>query len=150
MSEPYMYYIDKRPGNTEHLIGVNWVYVWMLKNLSSWESIETWNMEESYGTLRPDAVVGIRNKVTKELRIQFVELDLATSGNKFEKVAKYNFFYTSEAYLGCWWEPLVKKFPSVLVVTTSPAKADFIRRKVKEENENEVVFRVMTLAEVAM
>ena len=136
--QPYVYFIGKRPGMLEHRIGLNWVYVWTVRNLAKWETLERWNYEEDYGLLRPDAVMAIRNSFTKEYRVAFVEFD--NSPNDFDKVAKYNAFYASEKYLSCWWYPHVDRFPSVLIVSVS--RADHIRRKVESENTHGIRFEV--------
>ena len=147
MSEPYFYYVNKRPGQVEHVLAVSWVYVWLRMNLRSWEKMHSFERETTnYRVLRPDGFVAIKNVWENKFRFCFIEMNIAESGNKFEKVAKYNTLYASEGYYGSWWVPLSDRFPPVIVVTTG--REQQIRECIKAENTNNLEFQVFTLDQI--
>jgi hypothetical protein len=146
MSEPYFYYTDKKPGQIEHVLGMSWVYVWLKSNLHSWEQLHSFQREIDYRILRADGFAAIKNVWTNKYRFLFLEMDIAKSGNKFDKVSKYNTFYTNEGYLGAWWVPLTERFPPVMIVTTG--RKERIQGIVKAENANGLEFQVFTLEEI--
>ena len=113
--QPYHYFLEK-PGQIEHTVWVNWAYIWIRKNLKKWEELQSFQTEADFGVLRADAVAGVKNTVTGELKIYFVEVDLGH--NAFDKVKKYNRLYEEDRYLTAWWVPLVNRFPAILVFTT--------------------------------
>lgn len=39
---PYIYFQEKKHGRIEHLVALNWVRCWMLRQLKSWESFYRW------------------------------------------------------------------------------------------------------------
>ena len=105
-----------------------------------------WEYEVDYELLRCDAFCGIKNTVTGKVRFMFIEMDIYESGNAFDKVAKYNALYTTDKYLGYWWNEVAEKFPEVLVVTTGDPER--IYRKVEKENVANLAFRVLVLDRV--
>lgn len=115
LGQPYCYYIDRKPEQLEHRLGVNWIRLWLMKRLKSWEQIYCWNYEVNYGALRPDGLLGIKNTATGTYRFMFIEYDRGF--NKFDKVEKYERWYDSGGYTGQWWVEYVDKFPSILVVS---------------------------------
>lgn len=140
INEPFFYYLDKRPGQVEHVLGVSWVYVWVNLKLNSWEKLHSFEREITFKILRSDGLVSIKNNVTKELRFMFIEMDIAESGNKFKKSELYNKLYSTEGYKGTWWSSLLKRFPQVVVVTTDNVK------KIQERiGSSEIEFRVYSL-----
>lgn len=111
----YEYFIGKRPSQNEHILMVNWVYIWILYNLRSWEKLERFDFEQDYGILRSDAFVFIKNKFTDKNKFLFIEVDM--SDNPFDKVEKYNRLYEEERYSGWWWVKLTDRFPKILIFT---------------------------------
>ena len=148
ISEPYFYYLDKKPGQIEHVLGVSWVYVWIMSTLNSMERIHCFDREvKDYKLIRPDAFVGIKNLWKDSLTFFFVELDIGESGNDFGiKVRRYNDLYKSEGYVNQWWVPLSKRFPPIIVVTTGRVKT--LREKIQKENVHNLEFRVYSLDQV--
>lgn len=146
LTEPYCYYTGPRHGRLEHLLDLNWVYVWFTAGLKAWEQVHCFNYEPPLGILQPDAFCGIRNSVTGRCKFWFVELD--RSANDFDKVEKYNQYYGTEAYIGQWWRKLADRFPTILVVTTTARRATNILKRIKDENEHGLNFKVMLLNEI--
>lgn len=144
--EPYCYYIGSKPGNLEHTLALNWVYIWFIKGLKSWEQIHCFNTEVVYGELRCDAFVAIKNKVTGKIKLCFVELDRAT--NPFDKVPKYNHFYQTDGYRKCWWYDVADRFPVVLIVTTTHKRAANIQKRIDAENINGLEFKTVLLDDI--
>jgi hypothetical protein len=148
VDQPYYYYAGRKPGQIDHTLGLNWIYVWRISNLQSWEALEHFEHEPDYKQIRPDALTVIRNKVTGESRLQFVEMDMAGSGNEFDKVHKYNQFYESGAYEQCWWVDIATRFPPVLVVTTGVSRGTAVQKLIDRENVNDLEFRVQLLDQI--
>lgn len=143
LSEPYYYYLNKKPGQVEHILGISWAYVWVIKTLNSWEKLHSFEREVVFKNLRSDAFIAIKNIVTGEFRFAFLEMDIAESGNPFKKPELYDALYASEGYQGKWWSPLLKRFPPVIVVTTDKVI------KIKDRiGTSEVEFRVYSLESI--
>lgn len=138
----YCYYLDPK-GLLKHRIGVNWVRMWTPKRLSGWEKLHSWSYEQDYKILRCDGFIAIKNTVTGGFKFTFLELDRGT--NTFDKVTKYNTLYDQEKYTGWWWVPLAKGFPTVQVVTVSPARKRFIEEQIEAGNKNKLEFKVQLL-----
>lgn len=147
MAEPYFYYIPgKKPGQIEHVLAVSWVYTWLRSNLKSWERLHSFERESNYKILRPDGFVAIKNVWENKYRFCFIEMDVAESGNKFDKIAKYNTLFASEGYYGSWWVPLTERFPPVIVVTTG--REQQVREYIKLDNINNLEFQVFSLDQI--
>lgn len=144
LDQPYAYYLDaeSRIDQMAHTVLLNWVYCWQLRRLKSWERIHSWSYEMDYGILRADAFAAIKNTVTGTFRFAFVELDRAESGNKFDKITKYNDLYESDNYADSWWLPLATRFPPVIVATTTTRRKGRIERALERENRNGLEFQV--------
>jgi len=148
LSEPYFYYMDRKPGQIDHVLGVSWVYTWVVLSLSSMEKVHCFDREvKGYKTIRPDAFLGIKNLWQDAYYFYFVELDISRSGNDFgKKVKKYNDLFNSASYMGLWWVSLTKRFPAIIVVTTGRVKT--IKEKIEKENVNGLEFRVYSLDQI--
>lgn len=147
IDEPYFYYIDRKPGQVEHVLGVSWIYTWVRMTLTNMEKLHCFEREvKAYKIVRPDAFMGVKHLLTGNLSFYFMEFDMAESGNDFDKVAKYNTLYSSEGFSHAWWVPLSKRFPAVVVVTTG--NKERIKERVKAENTNGLEFRIYTLNEI--
>ncbi len=133
LGEPYYYYLDKRPGQLEHVLGVNWIYIWLRKHVRSWERFHAFDWEPDYGLIRPDGFASIKNLGTSEFRHHFVEFDVSDSRHPFDKkVKKYNEFYRNGKYKSLWWSECATGFPSIITVTTG--NPDKLREKINREN----------------
>ena len=143
VSQPYHYYTGKAPGQPEHRLATNWIYLWMLKNLKNWETLHSFDYEPDYKLLRADALASVKNKVTGKFLFYFIEADL--SHNPFDKVKKYNDLYASERYAGSWWVNLADRFPAVIVATESESRLKAIQKAVDEENVHGLEFRAYLL-----
>jgi len=146
INESYVYYLDKKSGQIEHLVATNWVYVWMLGKLQTWETLYHWSYEVDLGIIRPDALCGIKNTVTGAVSWWFIELD--RSENKFDKVAKYSKYYGDKLYQGQWWAKQAKAFPRVLVVTDSESRFKTIKGHIENENIHNLRIEVMLLHQI--
>ena len=118
--QPFYYFVGKMSGQLEHRLGVNWVYLWLLLSLKSWETLHCFDYEIDYKVLRADAFAAVKNKVNKErpFKFYYVEFDRAESGNKFDKFDKYTGLFQSERYMEyyTWWLPLADRFPAVIII----------------------------------
>jgi hypothetical protein len=140
----YAYYFE-RPGQLEHLIGVNWIRIWLQVTCASWEKVESFSYEMKYRELRTDGFAAIKNTVTGKHRFCFIEYD-RTVNNTFDKVPKYGKLYTSGNYATSWWVELTNRFPAILVV--SEKRAEQIRKIVKEQNSAGLEFKAYSLDEI--
>lgn len=151
LEDPFFYYLEKRPGQLEHRLAVNWVYVWFrkVKAKKGWEKLHSFDREVPYEQIvRPDGFAVIKNIPYGTLTFYFVEMDIAKSGNAFDKVKKYNALYQSEKYLGYWWGTIATGFPSIIIVTTTDRKKKTILEKIHRENESGLDFQVYTLEQI--
>ena len=139
LGQPYCYYSSKKPLQQEHRLGMNWIRLWLLLQLRSWEKIYSFNYEINYSVLRPDGLIGIYNTVTNKYRFVFIEYDRGF--NKFDKVTKYENWYDSDGYANQWWVKYVMRFPKVLVVSEKTPK-------VKSKLEFEIVSYEKIMEEV--
>ena len=146
LTEPFCYFVGKKNGRLEHLLALNWVYVWFTAGLKAWEQMHCFSYEANYKLLQTDAFAAVKNTVTGKFRFYFVELD--RSQNDFDKVRKYNQLYQDDGYTGRWWSELTDRFPTVLVVTNSTKRAAHIRQRVEKENTSGLEFKVMLLDEI--
>lgn len=146
LTEPYCYFVGRKHGRLEHLLELNWVYVWLVNGLKSWEQIQCFSHEYNLGILQADAFAGIRNTVTGKIKFYFVEMD--RSDNDFDKVEKYNRWYESDGYAGQWWTDLADRFPVILVVTTTASRRARIMERIKRENTRGLEFKVLLLSEI--
>ena len=142
----YVYYIGKKRGDFEHLVGTNWFYVWFISRKCWWEEIERWDLEQDYGILRCDGFMAVKNTVTEEHNFYFVEYD--RSNNKFDKVRKYVEFYEQEKYEGFWWVEYTKKFPVINIITTDEQRLQVIQDDIKEENTAGLRFKTCLVDEM--
>jgi hypothetical protein len=142
LDEPYAYYIDlsAKVEQMEHLVALNWVYVWMEVRRKSWEMLYCFEYERDYGVLRADALAIIKNAATGALRVLFVELD--RGGNGFDKVKRYNDLYESEKYANEWWAPKATRFPAVILATTNHKRERRIQEVINRDNRNGLEFIV--------
>jgi len=147
IDEPYYYYANKKPGQLEHVLGVSWIYTWVNSSLSTAMVLHSFEREVVYKTLRPDALICVKNTWSSSFSFFYAEFDIAESGHDFgEKVRRYNEFYASGEYLKMWWVPLTKRFPVIRVVTTG--RIDAIQKKIAKENVNNLEFQVFSLQRI--
>lgn len=139
-------YYHNRPGALAHLLGVNWIRLSLEKTMKSWEVMHSFKYEADFGILRADGLAAIKNTVTGKFRFFLIEMDRATNG--FDKVEKYGQLYESGGYTGHWWVKLTERFPSVLVVTTTPQRKAFIQGLIKKQNTAGLEFQVSLLEEI--
>lgn len=140
INQPYVYFIPpKRPQNLDHLIAVNWVYIYLHK---VYEAIESWIREykgwDSFG-VRPDALARIHGLYYA------VEVDRAESRNRFDKIEKYNSLYEDhgEEVMQLLNNP--PKFLRIIIVTTDIKRRGKIEELIKVNNQHGLKFVVKTL-----
>lgn len=146
VGEMYAYYRGTRPGMIKHTLGVNWACLWFEKCLKSWEKLHIWQYEQDYGILRCDGFAAVKNTVTGKMTFWFIEMDRGTT--QFDKVRKYCRLYETEGYRGRWWLEFTDRFPSVLIVTTSPGRLEGIKTIIKDENTAGLRFDVRLLDDI--
>lgn len=145
--EPYFYYLSSKPGQIEHVLGVSWIYVWVMLSLGNMENLHCFEREVDYKVLRPDAFIGVKNLWSGNLTFFYAEMDIDESGNDFSiKVRRYNNFYELGLYQGLWWNSLAKRFPEIRVVTTGSVKT--LKKKIEKENIHGLEFQVFTLDQI--
>lgn len=132
----------------DHLVGVNWVRLWLELCGHQWEHLHSFEYEREYGKiLRHDGFAALKNTVTGNFRFLFIEMDRGT--NTFDKVAKYNKLYQDEEkYIGYWWVKLSLRFPVILIATTSLARMKQIQHIIKEENKAGLEFDVRLIDDI--
>jgi len=144
--QPYYYYIDKKPGQVDHKLGVNWVRMWLQRSLKSWESLSCWQYEPVYKGIRPDALVAIKNTVKDKMRLSFIERECDT--NPCKKVKLYNDFYSNSGYGGSWWEEQTERFPSILLVVETSGRMETVKKLIEKDNPNGLEFKVYLLDQI--
>ena len=144
LGEPYFYYLDRKPGQLDHVLGVSWIFTWISLTLANMDRLHSFDREVKYKAIRPDAFCAIKNLWQDAFHFYFVELDVNRSGHDFgKKVKKYNELFSSGSYIDQWWVPLSKRFPAIIVATTGKVKN--IEEKIERENVNGLEFRVYSL-----
>ncbi|WP_242833830.1 replication-relaxation family protein [Desulfosporosinus sp. OT] len=147
INEPYFYYLDKKPGQIEHVLGVSWIYTWVCTSLSNTMQLHSFEREVVHKTLRPDALICVKSLWSNSFSFFYGEFNIVESGHDFaEKVKRYNDFYSSGEYLKMWWVPLAQRFPIIRVVTTG--RIDSLLKKITKENVNNLEFQVFSLEQV--
>lgn len=146
VGEVYAYYRDSRPGALAHLIGVNWVRLWLELKMKSWEALHSFQYEVDFGILRADALATVKNTVTRKYRFWLIEMDRGT--NSFDKVEKYCKLFETGGYSGHWWVDLTERFPPILVATTTPGRAEAIRELRRKQNSTGLEFKVVLLEQI--
>jgi len=144
--DTYTYYHGEKSGLLAHLLGLNWVRIWIEKKCRSWEQVQSFTYEQDYGILRTDSFVAVKNKVAQTFKFYFVEMDRGT--NEFDKVRKYCQLFKKGDYSSWWWVKLTDRFPPVLIVTTAPRRAETINRLIEIENVEGLEFRLLLLDEI--
>ncbi|MGD0154358.1 MAG: hypothetical protein ABSC17_11490, partial [Thermacetogeniaceae bacterium] len=112
-----------------------------------WQRL-AWTYEVDCGVLVADALAMVRNIIIRETAGSFVEMDMAESGNRFDKVQKYNNLYGAGRWESTWWAKELACFPRVLIITTSNRRVEMIRCQVETENCHGIRFEVKLLEEV--
>lgn len=146
-SLPYIYFTGRQLDQIDHRVALNWVLVWLIRTMPAWERVAGWEYEPDYGYIRPDLLWVAHNRVTDSYRAVYVELDRSVR-NKWDKTAKYNELFERGSYAGEWWVERAKRFPRILVATTTEARASQITRSIERDNKNDLRFDVKLLSEL--
>jgi hypothetical protein len=141
--QAYYYYLEAKPGQACHRVGLNWVRLWLERELKSWEQLSTWQYEPNHKTVRPDGFMAVKNTVTGKLRFAFIERECDT--NPFKKVKLYNDLYASEGYAGAWWADKADRFPPVIVVVESETRLAKVRGLIEKDNKHGLEFKAYLL-----
>ncbi len=146
----YCYSLESRSKMWQHTLMLNWVRAYFELLKKPWEKIHCFEYEKDHTILRADAFVAIKNTVTGSFKFYFIELD-RTHTNSFDKVRKYNNLFTEinkGKHQEAWWVKLSEKFPQVLVITTTKKRENKILRILREDNSNDLDFKVNLLSEI--
>ena len=138
--QPFYYYLERRPGQSEHKLGVNWIRLWLDKCLKSWESTYCWQYEPDYKIVRPDAFTGIKNTITGKISFYFIERECDT--NQFKKVKVYNDLYSTGGYAGSWWANKTDRFPVILIAVESETRKMAVEKLIEKNNKHGLEFKV--------
>jgi hypothetical protein len=140
INQAYVYYIPpKKPQNLDHLIMLNWVYIYLLKTFNQ---VELWVREyqgwHSFG-VQPDALAKINGLYYA------IEVDRAESRNHFDKAEKYNRLYSEhgERVMELLNNP--PKFPRIIIVTTDVKRKEKIEQLISGNNPHSLKYMVKTL-----
>lgn len=144
--QPYFYYLERKPGQPEHKIGLNWIRLWIERSLKSWEALSTWQYEPNYKSIRPDALAAVRNSVTEKFRFCFIERECDT--NPCRKVKLYNDLYASGEYEKAWWAEKADRFPPVIVAVETLTRMDTVKQFIEKENKHGLEFRVYLMDQI--
>ena len=145
INQPYVYYIPPKKLqnlNLDHLIALNWVYIYLRK---VYQDIESWTKEyqgwNSFG-VQPDALAKISGLYYA------IEVDRAESRNRFDKVEKYNSLYADhgEQVMELLNNP--PKFPRIIIVTTDGKRKAKIEELIRVNNPHNLKYMVKTLESI--
>lgn len=140
----YVYYPGKPPGHLDHLVATNWARLWLMRR--RYYVPVRWEYEATYGQLRTDGVMLLRNTFTGKHDAWFVELD--RSHNAWTKAEQYCQLYASGRYGGAWWVPYLERWPGVLCVTEDAARVAPIKAAAQAQNSEDLRFDVRLLADL--
>lgn len=155
ISQPYFYWSadKKRPGQIEHRIGINWLYVWF----STWAERTGAELKfkrepkEYEPIVRPDAFVSLRS--TTKTHLFFGEFHRHESGNEFDKLTKYTTLFRNIIDLKAqgirpyhWVELRDQKIPTLTVITTGPKKT--LLDRLINQNPLGIPYELLTLDEL--
>lgn len=140
INQPYVYFIPpKKPQNLDHLIAVNWVYIYLQK---VYKAIESWVKEykgwNSFG-VQPDALAKVHGLYYA------IEVDRAESRNRFDKIEKYNSLYEDHGDEVMQLLNNPPKFPRIIIVTTDIKRKAKIEELIKVNNQHGLKCVVKTL-----
>lgn len=131
-----------------HVINRNWGFLSLIQGKKDYEKVVDLDTEYDLGVLVADGFMGLHNTFTGVTDYWFIESDRAGSKNKFEKVKKYTEYYKSGQYKLEPWATKTKRFPGVLIVTDTSAKAVKILELIEKQNTEGIRFKVITVEEI--
>jgi len=137
LEQPYAYFRE-RIEQINHTVLLNWVVIWIERNLKSWEEIYSVDYNYDMKILVTDCFIAIKNIFTGQFEFIFIEMDVHHPGNDFDKVRKYNNLFGKLP--DQWWVKQTKRFPKTLLVTDSERKLKKIRKLIELENKNGLEF----------
>ena len=147
MCQPYYYYLERKPGQISHRLGVNWIRMWLQQSNKSWgDTLYLWQYEPNYNTIRPDAFVGVKNTITGKTRFYFIERECDT--NPFKKVKLYNDLFASGSCDSAWWVEHSERFPAVIIVVESPARMEVVKKLIEKDNKHGLEFKIYLLSQI--
>ncbi len=137
VSDDYVYYPNRPPDKIDHLIQVNWVWVYLMLT----GKLDHFENEPDYGDLIPDAYFIFDGKP------YFLEFHRSVNQRKFDKISKYAAYLESEQWDTDDW-PMPGKFARIIVVTETEKDAVKLRGVVARDNKAGLWVKVVTLEEV--
>lgn len=142
-------YFNQYSNRYAHYLGVNEIYIQLLKQKKSRYKIRKWITEIEVGNMRPDVLGLLEGTICSSYIKFFIEYDSPGNRNEFDKIEKYNaeFEKVVNGLAEYWWISYnnEKRFPVIVVVTE---RKKTVLKKVKSENKHGLKFIVLTLAEV--
>jgi hypothetical protein len=148
LNQPAYYYISKKPALLDHMLQLNWGYIYLWSKTKSWEVFNKLENEYALGPLQADGFCGFINTKGENNRYYFIESDMSGSRNKFKKISLYNDLFESGICDHESWAEFTSKFPSILIVTDSERKLNIISEIIKSENRNRLNFEVITVDQI--
>lgn len=135
----FAYYLDKRPQQVEHIIGINNYRFWLKQHLPSGVTLEHWEYPDNTdkNDVRPDALY-VTYSPWRETKKKFYFLEYETGSKINTKIADYNRFFSSERYRTQWWAKEATGFPTIVIVTEGSTVS--LEKKIASEKLEFVVY----------
>lgn len=147
-SQDNYYYFDRKPYNPDHAINRSWAIIYLLNKYKNYHRFNNCRIEYVLGDLQADGFLELKNYVSGKLLCWFVESDIGSSKNRFNKVGKYVDMKVSGVYKKEKWVGNTDYFPDVLVVTDSDKRVDVLKRYVKNDNKVDIDFHVVSINQI--
>lgn len=144
-SQDNYYYFDRKPYNPNHAINRSWGIIYLLNKFKLYHRFSDVKIEYVLGDLQADGFLELRNYVSGRLLCWFIESDIGSSKNRFNKVVKYGDMKVSGIYKRERWVGNTDYFPDVLVVTDSEKRVNLLERYVKSDNKVGIDFKVVSV-----
>jgi hypothetical protein len=139
------YYFDRKPYNPDHAIQRSWAMIYLINKYKKYHRFNNAEIEYVLGELQADGFLELKNFTNDKLLCWFIESDIVSSKNRFNKVIKYNNVKVSKVYKREKWSVNTDFFPDVLVVTDSDKRVDTLKKYVKNDNKAGMDFHVVSI-----
>lgn len=141
INEPYVYFIPKKkPGNIEHLVMLNWFYIYLVKQFGavSWhEEFDAWQQW------------GIRLDALAKIKEVYYGVEMDRSLNPLEgKIKKINELYVDHGKEVMQMLKHPPNFPRFYIVTLTPKRKERIEALIRDNNPHKIQFQVKLLNDV--
>lgn len=139
------YYFDRKPYNPDHAIQRSWAMIYLMWKYQKYHRFESARVEYVLGELQADGFLELKSIKDGKLLCWFIESDIVSSKNRFNKAIKYGNMKVSKVYKREKWSVNTDYFPDVLVVTDSDKRVKTLERYVKNDNKVGMDFKIVSL-----